>query len=215
MMLPAHGGLGWFLAHTTSSNRCFRGAVFLAAVLPDIDGVSALFGQIAYVKYHHVLGHNFLFSLVVSFAAVYFCKEMRLKTFLFTQLAFYSHYFGDYFFTCYSLQYLYPISSRSFSYSKSVWLGHPINFIFLGASVVLVIIIGIWYKRTPIEIISPELDKRIVNIFFSKKALSCHLCGSKGNENCSKCGKPVCLKHASLTKGCLIICSECRNQKST
>jgi len=213
MMVPAHVGLGWGLAHVTQGNRCFRTAVVLASVIPDIDSISFLFGIDTYIKYHHVLAHNFLFFLVVSFLAVYFCKEMKLKTFLCTQLACYSHYFGDYFFTRYPLQYFYPFSNTRFLYPHGVWLGHILNFVFLGAAAVLVIIIGIWYKRTPVEIISPELDNRIVNVFFQKKMLSCHICNGMGNEYCNICGRPVCFKHASLGSGFVVICRLCRKTK--
>ena len=69
-MVPAHAGLGWGLAYVTQGNRCFRGVVVLASVIPDIDSISSLFGINTYIKYHHVPAHNFLFFLVVSFFTV-------------------------------------------------------------------------------------------------------------------------------------------------
>ena len=70
MLTTAHAGLGWVFANTVRGDRRFRVMVFLAALVPDLDAVATAFSQTFYDRYHHVLAHNLLFSLIVSAIAV-------------------------------------------------------------------------------------------------------------------------------------------------
>ena len=212
MHLEAHAGLGWLLAQVGNGGRRFRGAVLLAAVLPDLDAASYLFGPEVYIRYHHVLGHNLVFSLAVSAAAAGLCRGGRLKAFLFTQLAFYTHFFGDYFFTVYTLKYFYPFSQAEFLSEHALWLGHPLNTAFVCVGIALVFVLALWCKRTPIELLSPELDERLVNMFFRRRTLACSACGRKCNERCAPCGEPVCGRHGLLGRGFRVTCGRCREK---
>jgi membrane-bound metal-dependent hydrolase YbcI (DUF457 family) len=210
MLVPAHAGLGWFLGNISRGDRRVRGWVFLAAVLPDLDGISAVFGQVAYDHYHHLWTHGLLFSLIMSTMALWHCRGHRLKAVAYTQLAFYSHYFGDYFFTHYALAYLWPFSARRFYNIHAVWVGHPVNYIFVAIALAYFVYVAARYKRTPVEIVSPAFDEHFVRMFFTRRMLTCDICGRRGNERCDGCGKAVCIIHASLGRKCGIVCSECR-----
>lgn len=61
-----------------------------------------------------------------------------------------------------------PFSKVSFSCPYAVWLYHPINFVFSGLALVIVIWIGVAYGRTPFEVISRRLDEKIVDVFFGR-----------------------------------------------
>jgi hypothetical protein len=207
--VEAHLAAGWLLAHCGGNEtRRFRGIVTLAAVIPDIDVVSYLGGIRAYSTYHHAAGHNLFFSLIVSVISIFAFRTRRLKIFLFTQLAFYSHYYGDYFFTRFPLEFFWPVSTKGFIYSYRIGLDHPVN-LFLGyLSFVIIIVIGAMYHRTPMEFISMELDHRIVNLF-RRKPLACHVCGGKSNERCATCDRPACMKHGRITRRFVVMCPEC------
>ncbi|MHC4253973.1 MAG: metal-dependent hydrolase, partial [Planctomycetota bacterium] len=145
MQLEAHAGIGWILAQAATlrsdatdadprpvgrnsahrsgcsgADRRLRGAILLAAVLPDVDAASYLFDQLAYLRYHHVVGHNLFFGLAVSAAAAWFCRGRRLRALVFTQLAFWAHFFGDYFFTVYAISYLYPVSNVQILFERAL-----------------------------------------------------------------------------------------------
>ena len=206
----AHASLGWMLAEAGRGDRAFRAAVLAAALAPDLDGLTVLLGTAAYDHYHHLLSHNALFSLLVSLVAVALCRRSILKVFLFTQLAFYTHYFGGYFFTKYPLYWLYPFSDRPFFTENSVWVGHPVNQVLNFAFLLFLGLVAWRTGRTPLEVLSPNLDRRIVNYLFRSKSATCHLCSANTNEVCETCGYPVCKRHFSLTRGFTVNCVECR-----
>jgi hypothetical protein len=75
-----HFLIGWVVSNAAKLNRRERAAITIAGVIPDVDG----FGLVAEIAtrnsvhpltwwsdYHHVLGHNLGFCLVVTVAA--FC----------------------------------------------------------------------------------------------------------------------------------------------
>ena len=69
MNFLAHASLGWVLAEAGHGDSRFRRAVFLAAIAPDLDGISYLMGSASALQQHHVWTHNLPFSLVVSLLA--------------------------------------------------------------------------------------------------------------------------------------------------
>jgi hypothetical protein len=93
-----HFLIGWVTANSANLNRRERAAVAIAGVIPDIDGLG-LVAEIAtrnsarplmwWSEYHHVLGHNIGFCLVVTavgfalatkrwFAAALVCLSFHL-----------------------------------------------------------------------------------------------------------------------------------------
>ena len=210
MLIQTHAGFGWLIGNASGGDRRLRGWAFLAAVLPDLDGISALFGQAAYDYHHHLWTHGLPFSLLMSAGACWHCRHQRLQAALLTQLAFYSHYFGDYFFTQYALGYLWPFSAKRFYNAEALWLGHPINYILAAVAVAYFVYVGIRHKRTPIEVISGRVDDRLVRMFFTRRTLSCHVCNRKCSEVCDGCHQPVCVFHGSLGKNCSVVCGRCR-----
>ena len=209
MLIPAHIGLSWLAANLVKGNRRLRAAVFLTGILPDIDGFGMFVSQDMYCKYHHVLSHGLPFSVAATIVSVIICKGYRLKALLLTQLAFYLHYFGDYFFTKWRLYYLAPFSMTSYGSRHSVWLYHPINVVFMFIAMAIVIVIAVKSKRTPLEIISRPLDDRLVSIFFRRRTHRCSICSLPGNEHCSSCGTKLCIWHSYLTRHLSISCKKC------
>lgn len=209
MNTEAHLAAGWVLAHCApNTTRKFRGLITLAAVIPDIDALTYIGGERAYACCHHAWGHNVFFNFLVSLGCTYLLRGRRLEAFVLSQLAFYSHYFGDYYFTRFPIQFFWPISTHGYIHSYRIGLDHPINIFLSYFSFVLMIAMAFVWKRTPIELVSPELDKRVVNLF-RKKTLACHVCGKAANEHCAHCGQASCRWHSRITRRFQICCSGC------
>jgi len=209
MNTEAHLAIGWILAHAGGQEtRRFRQLVVISALASDIDVLAIFGGTQTYARYHHTIGHNVFFSFLLSGVCVLLYRQKPWKMALFSQLGFYTHYFGDYFFTRFPIQFFWPMSYRTYIYSYRIGLDHPINLVFGYLSFLSFILMAMWFKRTPMELISPKLDERIVNLF-RKKTLICHLCGRGASEKCSRCEQATCMRHGKITRRFEIICLEC------
>ena len=164
MYIPAHAGIGWLLAELGKGDSAFRRSVFLAAILPDIDGITYLFGSASSLNQHHVWSHNLLFSLVISALASVYCSQMRFRAFLFTQIAFYTHILGDYYLTQWPLTFFYPFSAKVFLNGHALALWDPINTLLGYLGCLVIIGLSIIFKRTPLEVLSPTLDAKLVTL---------------------------------------------------
>ncbi len=209
MTTEAHLAAGWVLANLSGEDsRRWRAWVTFAAVAPDLDALSYVFGEHVYADIHHALGHNVFVSVVLSIAGMLVYRARPWKAALMTQVAFYSHYFGDYFFTRFPLLFFWPVWDEGFVYSYRIGLDHPINLTLSYGSFAL-FLAGVWiWRRTPVELIWPELDRRIVNLL-SRKNAHCHACGRGSNETCCVCGRNICMHHAKLTGGMRVVCRRC------
>lgn len=213
MNTEAHLAAGWILGHLGGEEtRRFRVIVTLAAVAPDADAVSYVFGRVAYGHVHHALGHNVFFGVLTGVLAAWLFRDRGwrglAKLALFSQLAFYSHYFGDYFLTKFPLVFFWPVSDREFMSGYRFGLDHPINQTLSYLSLVLFVMMAVAWKRSPLEIVSPKLDRLVVNLFRAKP-LVCHVCGGKANERCDACARPCCLKHGRITRRLDVRCGDC------
>jgi hypothetical protein len=94
---------GWFVANTVPLSRRDRTLVTLSGVIPDIDGLGiiadlATRGSPApldwYWRFHHTLGHNLAFGLVVTTAAFCLATRRRVAAAL-ALLSFHLHLLGD------------------------------------------------------------------------------------------------------------------------
>jgi membrane-bound metal-dependent hydrolase YbcI (DUF457 family) len=189
-------------------------AISLAAIAPDVDVLSYVAGVRAYSTYHHYVGHNIFFGLGFALACLPFFDRRRLKVFLFALLAFASHYYGDYFFTRFPLGAFWPFWNKGYIYSYRIGLDHPINLFFSYLSFVVFAVMGVIFKRTPVEIVSPALDQIIVNLFRAKP-LKCSTCDRPANEHCAACGQPVCQRHGRITWRFKVVCAACRSRPVT
>ena len=211
MQVFAHAGIGWLLAEAGRGGRRFRQVVFLSAVAPDLDGLSLLFGLAAYGTYHDRVTHSVLFSLLVSLAGVALCRNERARAFIFTQCAFYLHVIGDYFLSGWPIALWFPFSHAVVISKHALWLGHPVNYVLSVLGLACMLWLSRRLKRTPFDVVSGPLDRRIVNFLFQRKTLSCAFCGRPANETCAQCGVPICVRHAPLTLRFVPRCPKCGN----
>lgn len=98
-----HFLLGWMVANTVSLNRRERAVVTLAGVVPDVDGLGAVAEIFTrgseqplpwFSEYHHMLGHNLGFGLIVTVGS-FLVATRRWKTAALAFLSFHLHLLGD------------------------------------------------------------------------------------------------------------------------
>src|ERR1017187_5948611 len=99
-----HFFMGWAVANSVPSlSKRERALVTWATVVPDIDGLGIIADRLTrnsyhpsnwWGDYHHTLGHNFGFAIVVAAIAAIFAKQ-RVKTALLVLLSFHLHLLAD------------------------------------------------------------------------------------------------------------------------
>ena len=96
--------MGWAVANSVPSlSKRERALVTWASVVPDIDGLGIIADRLTrnsnhplnwWGDYHHTLGHNFGFAIVVAAIAAILAKQ-RVKTALLVLLSFHLHLLAD------------------------------------------------------------------------------------------------------------------------
>ncbi len=223
MHFEAHAALGWAIGvFAPGSDRRIRACALVAAIAPDLDAVIPyMIGPEAYSNYHHTFGHN----LFVGFGLAAVCglvvrrkQETKVKaiTAAVTLVAFLSHFFTDSYFTRFPVYPFWPLSKYTLLVpSPHGWgLASPINTYLAYASYPVVVILAGWKRVSPLELISPRLD-RIVQNAFRKRDQSCATCQASCNNRCDACETPTCMKHAGLHGWFRIRCHGCSERPGT
>lgn len=208
-----HVGLGWVIGMAApGSDRRLRGWCVAAAILPDIDAGAMLFGMDAYVKWHHKPGHNlFLGVLCVLAALVHFRSRplrQRLVAVVWTAVCFASHILTDMKLSGWEVYLFWPFSERGYGFQPILALGHPINQWLAGIFMTVPWLLAFWRPVTPLELISPRLDRIFLNAF-RKKTWECSTCRTSCNNECDGCAKPTCMKHGRINWRFRITCPAC------
>jgi len=212
MHLEPHAALGWAIGVVGGADRKLRNWCVVGAILPDIDAVPYVFGAEAYARWHHTFGHNvFLWAAFVGFVT-WRCRSVRPAILSF--LAFGSHLLTDAQLSGWDLYLFWPVSREGYLFSHAVGLEAPINTFLVYASFAVVFFLALFYRRTPIDIFLPKLDRLFVSTF-RKKLNSCAICAAKCNQTCEACGRPICLRHATITKSIAVLCVNCRSADDT
>ena len=99
-----HFSVGWLVANTSDTlNQRERAAITLAGVAPDIDGLGIVAEVLTrnsenpllwYSNYHHLLGHNLCFSLLLAGVGFMIATKRWLTAWL-VLLSFHLHILGD------------------------------------------------------------------------------------------------------------------------
>jgi inner membrane protein len=213
MHLESHAGLGWALGVLTpGADRRLRAWAVVAAIVPDIDAAAYLFGDEAYMNYHHTFGHNVFLGVSLALVAGWHHPKHLLAA-LVTAVAFASHILTDMKLSAYPVVLFWPASRSEYEFTPNLGLGAPINTWLVYLSGVLAVLLAVVKDVSPLELISPRLDRIVKNVF-KKKTLSCASCEKKCNEVCDGCAKPVCSRHGKVSVRFKITCPACAGPTS-
>src|SRR4051812_19127062 len=98
-----HFLIGWITANTADLNGRERAIVTIAGIIPDLDGVGIVAEILTrhsakpltwFSDYHHVLGHNLGFCLLVTGLAFLFTGR-KLKVAILVLISFHLHLLCD------------------------------------------------------------------------------------------------------------------------
>lgn len=173
-----HFLIGWATANTTALDRRSRALVTVAGIIPDADGLGLIPEILTrnsdhplpwFTEYHHILGHNIGFAIIVTVVAMLLAKTRRWKTALLVAISFHLHLLGDVVGARgpdgyqWPVPYLLPFTHRGQWAWRGEWaLNAWPNFVITG----LLLAWTIWYAwyagRSPIEIVSPKADAEFV-----------------------------------------------------
>jgi len=173
-----HFFMGWAVANSAPSlNKRERALVTWASVVPDIDGLGIIADRLTrnsnhplnwWGDYHHTLGHNFGFAIVVAAIAAIFAKQ-RAKTTLLVLLSFHLHLLADLVGARgpdgdqWPIPYLLPFSKRmqlawSGQWALNAWPNMVITADLIGMMLILARLRGF----SPLEVVSSRADALFV-----------------------------------------------------
>lgn len=172
-----HFLLGWMVANSTELDRRERAVVALAGVAPDLDGLGIIPEVLTrnsahplrwFSDYHHELGHNLAFALVVS-AIAFAVATRRWKTAALAFLSFHLHLLGDLAGARgpdgyqWPIPYLAPFAERWLWSWDGQWaLNAWPNFLLTGVCLLATFYLAWKRGYSPIEIVSPRADAAFV-----------------------------------------------------
>jgi membrane-bound metal-dependent hydrolase YbcI (DUF457 family) len=174
-----HALAGWAVAETIDDiGRRERGLIVLAAVAPDLDGFGLPFelatrntshALLWWSEYHHILGHNLLFCVIVAAFVGFFSTTRRWLVAAATFAAFHLHLLCDLAGSRgpdgyeWAIPYLWPFSNRiqlvwSGQWALNAWPNIAITLMLLLMTFVLA-----WRRGySPLGLVFPGADRLFV-----------------------------------------------------
>lgn len=211
-----HGMMAWIIATLLLKDLRDRRLVIIAGVIPDIDAILLLVNVDLFFKYHHTIGHSFVFAipLVICFSLV---AKDRVRVLVGGLVVFSLHIIADYFGSNWPISILYPISDYSITsagYISYHMMYGVIDPIAAGVVLLIVFILIVKLERSPLEFISGPNDRRLVGLYINPIKYRCHRCPTLALFTCKSCEKKVCWEHMGPLKEWM--CDECtlRNSKA-
>lgn len=175
-----HFFMGWAVANSVPSlGKRDRAIVTLASVVPDLDGLGIIVEKLTqnsahplywWSNYHHVLGHNLGFALVVTVIAAIFARQ-KFKTVPLAFFSFHLHLLADLVGARgpdgeqWPIPYLLPFSNNL----QLTWAGQwalnawP-NIVITALLIFLALILARRRGFSPLEIFSTRADAVFVNV---------------------------------------------------
>ena len=137
----------------------------LAATFSDLDGIGIIISQKIYMAYHHIIGHNVFFGLVLSAVLTFFSRH-KIKSFIFYLFLFHINLIMDSWGSGpeWSIYYLWPFSNwticNKYVWDFNSWQNSAVGICFITWTFLIVF----FQKRTPLELLKPSLDKQFVDL---------------------------------------------------
>jgi hypothetical protein len=168
---------GWVVANTsTKLNRRERALITLAGVIPDLDGLGIIaealtrnsdYPLLWWTKYHHVVGHNLCFGLIVSVAGAALAPRRWLTATLIF-VSFHLHLLTDLVGSRgpdgyqWPIRYLFPFTEWEFSWSGQWELNAWPNFVITGMALLLTLLLARKRGFSPLEMVSTRGDQAFI-----------------------------------------------------
>ena len=167
MHIPTHILSGWAVGNLVPFGPRERLFCMIAASVPDVDGLGIVISKDAYWDYHHILGHNLLFTTVTALVLAFFSSQAkRLLGFVAYVVLGHLHLLMDYLGSGpgWPICYWWPFQRGQ----HSCWL-NPRAWPFDGwqnraaglAMITIAVAVAIVARRTPLELLMPELDRKL------------------------------------------------------
>lgn len=174
MHVQTHILSGWCAANLLPLDPRQRLFCMIAASAPDLDGLGVLWSQAAYHDYHHVLGHNLLFALLLSWLLAMLARR-RAMTFLACLTLVHLHLAMDYIGSgpLWKIHYLWPFSVWSLMTPENFWELYSWQNLSV-AAILLTLTLWIAFRcgRTPLEALMPSLDRQLVALLQRRRPTS-------------------------------------------
>jgi hypothetical protein len=150
---------GWCVANIfdlTPRERLFS---MIAATAADVDGLGRIVSEEAYWRFHHILGHSLAFAMVISMLLAAFSTH-RAKSFVIYLALAHLHLLMDFFGSGpgWGIAYFWPLSAHPYAWEFFSWQ----NITTAGVLLAWTMVIAARKGRTPLELITPDLDQRFV-----------------------------------------------------
>lgn len=193
------------------ADRSTRLWCLLAALAPDLDGLTLLLGSAAYQEYHHALTHNLVTGgVVIAVSARWVGWRAGPLGLVFA--AFVSHLVGDYFGSGpgWALWPLRPFAEVSFL-SEHAWdLYGWQNVTITGAALA----VGVWAAvvrgHTPLEFVHAGIDRVAVDVLRLRvNPAGCAVCAGRAAVRCHGCQRAVCERHVASWRRLRPYCAGC------
>jgi inner membrane protein len=166
MHIPTHIMSGWCVGNLFNLTPRERLMCMAAASLEDLDGFGAVLGTNSdvYQRFHHNLCHNLTFVTLVAivFAIV---SRHRIKALLIYFFLGHLHLLMDYFGSGpgWGIRYFWPFDRYAYVNPHAWEFFSWQNITTTGVFLIWTIVIAARKGRTPLELITPDLDRRLVS----------------------------------------------------
>ena len=163
MYLQTHVLSGWCVGNLVTLSRRERFFCMLAASLPDLDGFGFFISQAFWWDYHHVLGHNLCFGVLLSVLLTSFSSH-RIKAFTLYMVLFHLHLVLDYYGSGpgWGIAYGWPLGSwhlmNPMAWTFDAWQNVAAGYGFVAWTGGIAVL----QRRTPLELLMPPLDRQLV-----------------------------------------------------
>jgi hypothetical protein len=179
--------------------------------VPDVDGLSLLFGVKAYQDWHHVLAHNMLFAAAVVAVSAWWVG-LRPFPLLLVFLSFVSHLVGDYFGSGpgWAIQPWLPFRDTVYLCEYAWELASWQNFVITLVVGAVALEVAFRLGRTPLEFVHAGLERAIVDTLKLRRwPARCKTCEAKAGAVCQTCDQPVCAAHVASYARMRPTCTAC------
>lgn len=174
-----HFFMGWAVANSVPSlTKRERAMVTWPSVVPDVDGLGIVAEKLTqhsthplnwWSEYHHVLGHNIGFALIVTILAGIFARQ-KLTTALLVFISFHMHLVADLIGARgpdgdqWPIPYLLPFSNQwQLTWSGQWALNAWQNFVITGILIALTVVLAWRRGFSPLEMFSRRADAVFVS----------------------------------------------------